>query len=391
MSLMRLFIFFIFPIFFGTACAKKYPISGKLDIPASSGFQKLFLIEPQNFEDILGSYMGLVVDSTSINEDGTFYFESLSMTGKQKLYLLTLQPKDEKYPNKLDVELDKNTNFMPLLYEPDDKVVISSQWPNLWKSEMITGDVKENKLFSEVVAKYFSLKDKYLSDTTEVNEYNLIEKEEALFLFKKAFMEDVNANGNFLLSVYALRLISPNSDYERIPELIKDVCNRYKNSHGDDRIYSQLLSISNKLPFVVGDKIPNLALPLLNGDTLANEKLYSSKLTLLDFWASWCAPCRKENKTTLVPLWQKYHNQGFQIVGYALDSSQKGWEKAMQSDGVDKWINASHLQGDESPVFDILHLTTIPSNYLIDSSGAIVAKNLHGEALTNFVQKYLNP
>lgn len=106
-------------------------------------------------------------------------------------------------------------------------------------------------------------------------------------------MEDVNANGNFLLSVYALRLISPNSDYERIPELIKDVCNRYKNSHGDDRIYSQLLSISNKLPFVVGDKIPNLALPLLNGDTLANEKLYSSKLTLLDFWASWCAPCRK--------------------------------------------------------------------------------------------------
>lgn len=99
----------------------------------------------------------------------------------------------------------------------------------------------------------------------------------------------------------------------------------------------------------------------------------------------------KENKTTLVPLWQKYHNQGFQIVGYALDSSQKGWEKAMQSDGVDKWINASHLQGDESPVFDILHLTTIPSNYLIDSSGVIVAKNLHGEALTNFVQKYLNP
>ncbi|MBK8079880.1 MAG: TlpA family protein disulfide reductase [Saprospiraceae bacterium] len=114
----------------------------------------------------------------------------------------------------------------------------------------------------------------------------------------------------------------------------------------------------------------------------------ATKLTLVDLWASWCAPCRKENKQVLVPLWDQFHKKGFEIIGYALDSSEKGWKAAILNDGADRWKHFSHLKGDESPVFETIHMTMIPANFLLDSRGVIVAKNLHGESLKKFVEDY---
>ncbi|MBL0260390.1 MAG: TlpA family protein disulfide reductase [Saprospiraceae bacterium] len=130
-------------------------------------------------------------------------------------------------------------------------------------------------------------------------------------------------------------------------------------------------------------------LPLLSGGTGEIRRLLGPKLTLLDFWASWCAPCRKENRNTLVPLWSEYHERGFQIIGYALESDRKLWEKAIQRDSVHLWPHASHLQGDEAPFLKTLRLTTIPANLLLDAQGKILAKNLHGEELRRFVEAYL--
>ena len=90
-----------------------------------------------------------------------------------------------------------------------------------------------------------------------------------------------------------------------------------------------------------------------------------------------------------MPLWDQFHDQGFQIIGYALDSSEKGWENAITKDGADRWLHASHLQGDVSPLFEKLKMTTIPANYLVDQNGMILAKNLHGEEMTQWVADYL--
>src|SRR5690606_6099691 len=97
-----------------------------------------------------------------------------------------------------------------------------------------------------------------------------------------------------------------------------------------------------------------------------------------------------ENKETLVPLWDTFHDKGLQIIGYALDSSHKGWENAIIKDGANRWIHASHLEGDVSPFLDKLKITTIPANYVIDKNGVILAKNLHGDELYQWVAEYLN-
>ena len=142
------------------------------------------------------------------------------------------------------------------------------------------------------------------------------------------------------------------------------------------------------LPVLIGDQILNYTLPMLSGNTLPLRQLLGKRLTVLDLWASWCAPCRKENRNYLVPIWDKYHDKGFQIIGYALDASQNAWSSAIKKDGADRWLHASDLQGDNAALFKQLRLTSIPANFILDENGKVLAKNLHGEALLQFVEVF---
>lgn len=126
-------------------------------------------------------------------------------------------------------------------------------------------------------------------------------------------------------------------------------------------------------------------MPMTDGDTISLRSLLGSQLTIIDIWASWCAPCRKENRNTLVPLWDNFHDSGLQIIGYALESERVVWLNAIKRDGADRWPHASHMEGDTSPFLDLLKITTIPANYILDRNGVILAKNLHGKELEEWV------
>jgi peroxiredoxin len=143
-----------------------------------------------------------------------------------------------------------------------------------------------------------------------------------------------------------------------------------------------------KLPVLVGDKIPDYPLPMASGDTVALYTLLGERLTVLDIWASWCAPCRRENQEVLSPLWSVYREKGLQILGYSIDSSPAAWKAAVTKDGA-VWPHASHLSGDATPFLDSLRVTTIPANFILDAGGKVVAKNLHGDSLKRFVVAYL--
>jgi len=119
-----------------------------------------------------------------------------------------------------------------------------------------------------------------------------------------------------------------------------------------------------------------------------NLSSVQKKYTLIDFWASWCGPCRSESKT-LIDIYKKYNTKGFEIYGVSLDTNKDKWLKAIEKDNR-TWTNVSSLQGFKTPASFDYAVTSLPDNYLIDANRKIIAKNIHGEELITLIDNLLN-
>ena len=118
-----------------------------------------------------------------------------------------------------------------------------------------------------------------------------------------------------------------------------------------------------------------------------SELVGKSKLLLIDFWASWCGPCRAENPN-VVEVYKEYHEKGFDIIGVSLDMKKENWIKAIENDGL-IWHNISDLKYWNNEGAKLYGVSSIPSNVLLDANGIIIAKNLRGEDLRKKVEEIL--
>jgi thiol-disulfide isomerase/thioredoxin len=116
-----------------------------------------------------------------------------------------------------------------------------------------------------------------------------------------------------------------------------------------------------------------------SGTLLSVESFIGRNYLLVDFWASWCAPCREENPN-IVALYKQYHNRGFDILGVSFDSNRQRWYGAIKDDSL-TWSHVSDLSGWENNAGKLYGIRLIPANVLLDPSGLIIARNLQGEAL----------
>lgn len=128
----------------------------------------------------------------------------------------------------------------------------------------------------------------------------------------------------------------------------------------------------------VGGTISGIEMPSTSNEIIALNNIHA-KYTLIDFWASWCPPCRTESKL-LNNLYKTYQAKGFEIYGISLDSKRENWLNAIEKDKR-IWANVSTVEGFKTPVSLEYGITSLPTNFLIDASGKIISVNIHGQHL----------
>lgn len=149
-------------------------------------------------------------------------------------------------------------------------------------------------------------------------------------------------------------------------------------------------SSSTKKQLSIGSLAPTIQLPRFQVPTqiITLEEL-RGQYVLLDFWASWCAPCRKENPY-LVRAFEQFSNQNFTIFSISLDHTHTAWKKAIEDDDLVWKYHASDLKGWENQAARDYGIESIPFNLLLDPEGKIIAKNIRGENLIDTLHKVLN-
>lgn len=364
-------IFFGFIAFFGliTSCADKdiFILNGEID--NAGDLKKVLLYEGD-----------AVVDSAFLNEEDKFRFKRTAVEAKpytlvigSRSYMLVLGNGD-----RVDFKTDLNQSS-------DSYTVTGSEISSrLQALSSIRGEYQkaQNELQNEYETRLNNNESQ-----ADVQKELIARNEQILAETSKKTLNFANENRENLAGFYAMLSIfslDPITYENELIEYADEARGRFPNNSSVQFFANHMAELK---PVSVGQKAPDFESLTPTGQPVRLSD-FKGKYVLLDFWASWCGPCREENPN-IVKQYHAFKDKGFTVLGVSLDDNQAAWLKAIKDDKLD-WTQVSELKRWDSEAGMLYKITAIPASFLVDPEGIIVGKNLRGEALQVALMEYLN-
>ncbi|MDA3930379.1 MAG: TlpA disulfide reductase family protein [Prolixibacteraceae bacterium] len=354
-------IAFVLGLFFACNQAPTYTINGNV---ADTTETVIFLQQR-----VGGDFVDI---DSSVVENGTFQFE-----GKVEF-------PEEYY-------LSKGDRDKLLFFLENEDIEIKAD-STLIKEAKVDGGAVQN-LFNEYTEKYDRLYDYMLSiyyKAREEQDKDLSAKMEAqvdslyenVQLFQETFMLE---NPTSPVAPYILTRIQYGKTAVELDSLLQQLDISLANMESYQFIANRITALKK---VAIGATAPDFTQNDKDGNPITFSEVYgANKLTLLDFWASWCGPCRAENPN-VVAAFEKYNTKGFTVFGVSLDNNKERWLKAIEDDGL-TWQQVSDLKGWGNEFSKEYAVNSIPASFLVDQNGIIVASNARGEELHQKIEDLL--
>ncbi len=218
------------------------------------------------------------------------------------------------------------------------------------------------------------------------NKLDSLSKVEKESIFRP-FIEEKGATSPVALSILT-QYVGSSLDVEKVSQLYEKLNTEYQNLPAGLALKAGLEQETARLKQEQATQVNQQAIDFTQNDTLGNPislKDFRGKYVLVDFWASWCGPCRAENPN-VVAAFKKYSSKNFTILGVSFDQTKERWLEAIHEDGL-TWNHVSDLQYWNNAVGKLYGIQAIPTNILVDPNGKIIAKNIRGEELQNTLAK----
>lgn len=307
--------------------------------------------------------------------------------------LFTMKGGAVEYPQMIQL-VAGNTRKRTSFYLENAEITITGKIDSLFNA-VVTGSktqdeynafMKLNKPLSDVYSKlYLEYQVARKSDDSE--KLALIERKADSVQKEMVKLQKEYAINN--PASYITPVLLGNLSMEMEPEELESIINGLDSTIARlPQIVSIKERLSNMKIVSVGHKAPDFTMNDQDGKAVTLSSMLGSKLLLIDFWAAWCNPCRQENPN-VVRVYNEFHKKGFDILGVSLDQDKSSWLKAIADDKL-TWTHVSDLKYWANEAAKLYAVSSIPSSFLVDEKGIIIARNLRGDDLYNKVKEIID-
>lgn len=330
----------------------------------------------------------------------SIYIETINPGGFQKKNIDLVENSFNFLTEIKQVEFFKisfnQNSFIVVIALPGEDVSVSVDMADIHTTINVTGSVNTALLYGmEKKSRMYQNKVDSL-----INEFNLIpvenrnqeistiyqKKADSLNIQKELeILKFINENINSPACLFFVDKLDLSKHFQLFETLAKNLIGLYpENAIIND--FSKRIESHRKT--AIGAVAPEIKLPGISGDSLSLYPL-QGEVVIIDFWAAWCGPCRKENPHK-IEIYNKYKSMGLAMFSVSLDNNGDNWRKAIVDDKLVWSDHVSELKGWQSVISKTYGVSSIPANVIIDKDGHILAKNLRGKQLDDFIGNLLN-